>query len=243
MKACGIDIGSRFVKIAVSDGEGISFFRKDSLDFYRNITAARNEFSECRTVCTGYGRHLLKIPGSTVLPEIQAHALGACVLLDIGDFTVLDIGGQDTKVSLVRNKKVISFQTNDKCAASSGRFLENMAAVLKIELFELLMQYEEPVEISATCAVFAESEVIGALVQGISVEKIAAGVMKSLFCRISPWISENSSDVLVLTGGIAQSSGLKHLITERFPEIRVMIPENPEFTGAYGCLVKALENS
>ena len=79
-------------------------------------------------------------------------------LTGLTSFTLLDLGGQDSKVALVREGRIVDFLTNDKCAASTGRYLENMAAALNISLEELGRHHSNPVELISTCAVFGESE-------------------------------------------------------------------------------------
>jgi len=158
----------------------------------------------------------------------------------IQDFTVLDLGGQDSKVIKVRKGRMVGFETNDKCAASTGRYLENMAVVLGIDLDELSRYSENPVELDATCAIFGESELIGRIVEGFSVAELAAGVNYTIFKRIKPMLSALTSETVVFTGGVALGGALKSII-EKEMGVRVVVPEQPQLNGAIGCAVYARE--
>ena len=169
---CGIDMGSRSVKIVIMDNNKIDRTKTlETVDFYRNYGRRADGRLEVDfaalglggidfIVATGYGRNTLDIGEAVVIPELKAHTIGAVWQLGIKDFTLLDLGGQDSKVIKVRKGKMVDFQTNDKCAASTGRYLENMAAVLGIDLAELSRYSDNPVELDATCAIFGESELI-----------------------------------------------------------------------------------
>lgn len=189
-------------------------------------------------VSTGYGRQTVALRGARAIPEIKAHVLGAVFETHLEDFTLLDLGGQDSKVALVRGGRLIDFQTNDKCAASTGRYLENMAAVLGISLAELSRHYRDPVELTATCAIFGETELIGKVVEGYPLPALAAGVNYTIFKRIRPMLARLASNTLVFTGGVAQNEALRQILT-RETGVEVVVPERPQFTGATGCCLEA----
>jgi len=192
----GIDIGSRFTKIVYIKKNKTYYETIDSIEFYKKIELFKKKFKNYSIVATGYGRYNLSVLNAEIIPEILAHSFGAVYSLNISNFIVLDIGGQDTKIINVENKVPIDFTTNDKCAASSGRFLENMAIILKIPLAKLINYYKNPIKINSTCAVFTESEVIGAISNGYSIEEIAAGINLALFNRIKPWLLKNKKKYL-----------------------------------------------
>ncbi|SDE56618.1 acyl-CoA dehydratase activase [Sporomusa acidovorans] len=246
---CGIDLGSRSVKLVILDDakqlkstniyETARFYRDYghrteaglAVDFaalgYREVT---------RLTATGYGRNTIELVGATVIPELKAHMLGAIAQTGLTDFTLLDLGGQDSKVIKVRKGRMADFQTNDKCAASTGRYLENMAAVLDISLEELANYSVNPVELSATCAIFGESELIGRIVEGYSIAELAAGVNYTIYKRIKPMLVAMRSDKLVFTGGVALGGAIKEFITREM-DIEVIVPEYPQLNGAIGCAV------
>lgn len=243
---CGIDLGSRNVKIAVMEENIIvKTAVYDTIKFYKNYAIKRDQqlhidFSalaipKCdRTVSTGYGRLTIKLAGADTIPEIKAHYLGAIYQCGLQDFTLLDLGGQDSKVIRVSGGKLVDFLTNDKCAASSGRYLENMAAVLGIELDELSKYHENPVELSSTCAVFGESELIGKIVEGYSLDKLAAGVNYTIFKRVQPLLHKIGYHTLIFAGGVAKNLAFVEILKKELGA-NVIIPSSPQYNGAIGC--------
>ena len=249
---CGIDLGSRSVKVVIMDQkqivhkalyETVAFYRQYGKQVEGELVvdfAALGFADVTKVVATGYGRNTLAIVKATVIPELKAHMLGAIEQTGLQDFTLLDLGGQDSKVIKVRKGKMLDFETNDKCAASTGRYLENMATVLQISLEELGDYDENPVELSSTCAIFGESELIGRIVEGHSTASLAAGVNASIVKRIRPLLITLKSPVLVFTGGVAWGKALARML-ERDLDVSVVIPAEPQLNGAIGCCVYGRE--
>lgn len=250
---CGIDLGSRSVKLVISDASGEIVLSRvfETVRFYREYGrrqeqglsvdfAALGVGAVTEVVTTGYGRNTIDIVGATVLPELKAHALGAMRQTGLTDFTLLDLGGQDSKVIKVRKGRMVDFATNDKCAASTGRYLENMAGVLDISLEELSLYSENPVELTSTCAIFGESELIGRIVEGYGIPELAAGVNYTIYKRIKPMLMSLSSEVLIFTGGVALGPAIGRLL-ERELGRTVLVPQYPQLNGAIGCIAYALE--
>lgn len=247
----GIDLGSRSVKLALlEDNLVVRLDRFDTMSFYREhgkreggrlvIDAASLTLPGKNSIitATGYGRQAVNVKDARIIPEIKAHVLGAAYLTGLDDFTLLDLGGQDSKVALVRQGRIVDFLTNDKCAASTGRYLENMAAALNISMEELSRHRRDPAELTSTCAVFGESELIGFVVEGYSTASLAAGVNYSIFKRIKPMLVKLSSETIVFTGGVAHNGALAEIIREELG-LDVVVPENPQYAGAVGCCVDA----
>ena len=117
-------------------------------------------------VVTGYGKHLLGKKIKTIT-EIRAHFRGACFQTGLEGFYPGGIGRAGQQGLWVQEKKVMDFQTNDKCAAGTGRYLENMARLLNLTVKKLSLESEDPVTINNTCAIFGESEIIGFLMEQI----------------------------------------------------------------------------
>lgn len=244
----GIDLGSRNIKIvSVADGRIAALHSYDTIAFYKKYVHKQDDllsvdFSRLglenveKLVSTGYGRNAVKLVGGEDVPEIKAHTLGAVWQTGLKDFTLLDLGGQDSKVVLVRDGRMTDFQTNDRCAASSGRYLENMAEVLGITLDELSGYDSAPADLSSTCAIFGESELIGKIVEGVTIDSLGAGVNYTIFKRIQPMLRQLSSDTIVFTGGVAHNRALRQII-ERETGIKVIVPEHPQYNGAIGCCV------
>lgn len=243
---CGIDLGSRNVKVALKDQNGsFQFHRFDTISFYREHGksvagqlqvdfAALGLGIPTKVVATGYGRQTINLKDAEVIPELKAHVLGAIYQTGLQDFTLLDLGGQDSKVVLVSRGRMIDFQTNDKCAASTGRYLENMAAVLDIKMEELGRHYQEPVDLNSTCAIFGETELIGKVVEGYSTAALAAGVNFTIFKRIKPMLTKLASEKIVFTGGVAHNQALVKII-ENEMQLPVIVPQHPQYNGAIGC--------
>lgn len=191
---------------------------------------------------TGYGRNMVGFAGVAQVNEIKAHARGAAFLTGLDRFLMVDIGGQDTKVVDVLRGRACDFLTNDKCAAGSGRYIEHMATVLGVPISELAVQTGDPVKLSSTCAIFAESEVIGCIASGIPAERIMAGVNLSVASRVAPLIDRlrRDHDGIVMVGGVAAFPGVGHFLAE-LTGMKIQTPAGGAFTGAIGCVCIAAE--
>ena len=248
---CGIDLGSRNVKLVVVDnGQIVSSQLFETADFYRQYgrhdqKGLKVEFDKLglsgveKVVATGYGRNTLDLLGATVISELKAHVYGANWQTGLTDYTLLDLGGQDSKVIKVRNGRMAGFDTNDKRAASTGRYLENMARVLGITLEELSQYADNPVELSATCAIFGESELIGRIVEGYPTAELAAGVNYTIFKRVKPMLNSLLSETVVFTGGVALGPAIRRIVEQEMG-VRAIVPPRPQLNGAIGCAVAPL---
>ncbi|MBI4768553.1 MAG: 2-hydroxyglutaryl-CoA dehydratase [Deltaproteobacteria bacterium] len=248
----GIDLGSRYVKIIqTSDFRNYQKIRMDTVRFLteqiRRRTKKTNHFPglaelgfrpEKLMVVTGYGKHLLGKKIKTIT-EIRAHFRGACFQTGLTDFILVELGGQDSKVLWVQEKKVMDFQTNDKCAAGTGRYLENMARLLNLTVKRLSLESQDPVTVNNTCAIFGESEIIGFLMEQVPLESICAGINDSIARRITQMIRRYPSLPLVLCGGVALNKGVKTLLSRRYG-LPVITPKEPQFNGAIGCCLEGL---
>lgn len=189
---------------------------------------------------TGYGRVGIDFADRAVT-EITCHALGAEYILP-GVRTVVDIGGQDSKVISVKEGKVQSFQMNDKCAAGTGRFLEMSAHRMGVDMsgFAALLQEGRSCAISSMCAVFADSEIVSLLAGGKSREEVAGGIVNSVAARTAALAAriEMESPIL-LTGGLSELEGLKKALEEQF-QSSVFTSELSRFAGAIGAARKGL---
>ena len=244
MRTLGIDLGSREVKIVVMEEDKIIKKQKIStMSFYRDYCSFDGKIivdlnklnidNIDRAVSTGYGRNNTDLNKFTAINEIKAHVYGAFYQTNLKDFILLDIGGQDVKVVKVEKGIVTDLELNEKCAASCGRYLENMANVLEVSLDEMSKYYENPVELNSTCAVFSESELIGKIAEGISVERLYAGVNYSLYKRLKPLLTKFKGRKLVLTGGVANNIGIKQYLKNDYDEIGFV--DDTQFNGAIGC--------
>lgn len=247
-KVIGIDLGSRNIKICLMENEKIlSRDCIDSMSFYRTYgSRSGREFSidisplgyesGCPVVATGYGRMSAAIRGAETISEIKAHFLGARFQTGIADFTLLDMGGQDYKVVHVEGGAMVDFATNDKCAASTGRYLENMSRVLGITLEEMGRYADHPVILSGTCAIFGESELIGLIVKGEPVEHLAAGVNRTIVQRVLPLLDRMGGEAIVLSGGVALNRAIVRMLEDTTGR-QVLVLDDPLHNGAIGCCV------
>ena len=246
MSIVGLDIGSRFTKIAFFEKQKPVFRLFDSAKFYREFgSVTDNGFlldfkklnlrEESEIVATGYGRERATLAGATEISEIQAHTLGAIYLLRLNNFTLIDFGGQDTKIIRVESSEVVDFRTSDRCAASTGRYLENMARILGMKVEELSNYRDNPVDISSTCAVFAETELLEKMALGIPRERLASGVNMSIVKRFLSLIKGFKNDVIVASGGVANNKAIIELLGIEL-QTEITVPPNPQFTGAIGCI-------
>jgi predicted CoA-substrate-specific enzyme activase len=200
---------------------------------------SRNELEY--VISTGYGRRAVTF-SNKVLTEIICHAAGVHFLLPLAR-TVIDIGGQDSKViGLDSNGKVSDFVMNDKCAAGTGRFLEVMARVLGLEISEmgpLSLLSREPCRVSSTCTVFAESEMVSLRAEGRNREDILAGIHKAMAHRIAIMgQSVGFREEVVFTGGVAKNTGMKRALEDEIG-LQILLPEEPQIMGALGAAMLA----
>ena len=253
MYTCGIDIGSVSTEALILDIDEKNNYK--ILSYAVNKTgsdsksAAQKSFEMSLAqagltrnainciVATGYGRVNVEFANKNIT-EITCHASGVTLLFP-EILTIIDIGGQDSKVIKIdkTSKKPIDFLMNDKCAAGTGRFLEVMAKTLEINLEnfgEIFLSTKEKVDITSTCTVFAESEIVSLIGKGVAKEKIIKGLIYSIADRIISMVSRVGMESPVcLTGGVAKNSGISSAIEEKLG-VKLKIPFEPQITGALG---------
>ncbi|MCL2141066.1 MAG: acyl-CoA dehydratase activase [Dehalococcoidia bacterium] len=246
MLVAGLDIGSRTIALVEWDGECILreeviFTGTDPLGNSRKLIGGR-----CydRIVATGYGRHFIANHdlAHNVITEIKAYALGARQLFP-GVHTVLDIGGQDSKViSINECGNVIKFEMNDRCAAGTGRFLENMASALGLSIEELGMHAlsaNKSIPLSSMCTVFAESEVVSLIGRGADSHHVALGIHNAVVSRVSAVVQRvGLLPQFVFAGGVARNLCIRKLLAEELC-IEVYVPDKPQIVGALGAAIQA----
>lgn len=239
-KRAGLDIGSRAAKLVVASPQGLIASQTwDSVPFLLGLEPG-NGFSPAKLglepdlplVVTGYGRAAL--PAKTGISEIRAHFQGALAQSGLHDFVLVELGGQDSKVVQVKNRRPMDFVTNDRCAAGTGRYLENMARLLDVGLDELSRADEDPVNVNNTCAIFGETEILGHLVNRVPLANIMAGVNHSVAQRVAQMVRRYRPEHILFCGGVAKNQAVARLI-ERAVGCEVLIPPQPQFNGAFGC--------
>ncbi|MBC7333239.1 MAG: 2-hydroxyglutaryl-CoA dehydratase [Actinobacteria bacterium] len=256
MYTCGIDVGSVSTEALILDekaimGEGqeprilsytiVPTGSNSKLAAEKALEAAckkanidRNEISFI--VATGYGRVSIPFADKNIT-EITCHAKGVTSIFP-DTRTVIDVGGQDSKViKLDQERNPVDFLMNDKCAAGTGRFLEVMAKALEIrleEFQEIFMKTKERVEITSTCTVFAESEIVSLIGHGVKKEKIVKGLIYSVANRIASMVERlGLEEPVCMTGGVAKNLGVIKALEENL-KVEIKIPPEPQITGALG---------
>lgn len=252
MYSLGIDIGSCNTKIVIWDPNSLQIIWQgyqstevsvtSSVDKLLSLSSAHCDVSLISKNCvTGYGRKLYR-KADKVMSEISCHAAG-CYSLFPDCKTVIDIGGQDSKIiSLSGSGTVVDFIMNDKCAAGTGRFLEMTAFRLECSLDELTHladQSEMDLKLNSTCVVFAESEIIGLLAEGYSSQDIAHAVYMSIAKRIYAQMAGiDAYPSIIFTGGVAKSDHLKKCLEILLGQ-SLDVPFEPEISGALGAAILA----
>ncbi len=248
MISIGIDIGSVCAKAVAYDAGIIGKIimptgwnpKETAQELYGRLIsgAGIKEEEIASVVATGYGRVSVSFASKKVT-EITCHARGAA-FLDSEARTVIDVGGQDSKVISIDDKgNVLEFMMNDKCAAGTGRFLQVMANVLETEVdqLELLAAGSEPRDINSMCAVFAESEVISLLSQGASKEAVASGILHSISNKITHLTSRVAiKDRVLFTGGVSANSLIREILSKKL-KCRVVTHKDSQFAGAIGAAI------
>jgi len=251
----GVDSGSTTTKMVVLDQTAhvvASSIVRTGAKAQKSAQAALEEVcrqletdqdSFAAIVATGYGRNNIVFASDTKT-EITCHAKGAHFLnSDIR--TIVDIGGQDSKViCLDKNGAVANFIMNDKCAAGTGRFLEVMARTLELELVDMSnagLTWKHDLTISSMCTVFAESEVISLIADNHSTADIIHGLNKSVATKTASMVSRGGGQApYMMTGGVARNMGVVRELEKKLGA-SLFITEAPDLCGALGAALFALE--
>ncbi|PKM81460.1 MAG: 2-hydroxyglutaryl-CoA dehydratase [Firmicutes bacterium HGW-Firmicutes-14] len=205
-----------------------------------------NSIDICGVGTTGSARHLTSIlvGGDSVKNEITAHAVAASAVIP-GVQTVLEIGGQDSKIILLRQGVVTDFAMNTVCAAGTGSFLDQQASRLNIPIEDfggLALQSKAPVRIAGRCSVFAESDMIHKQQLGHNLEDIIAGLCEALVRNYLNNVGKGKEIVspVVFQGGVAANVGIKQAF-ERALGVEVVVPGYFSVMGAIGSAILARE--
>jgi predicted CoA-substrate-specific enzyme activase len=251
----GLDVGSTYTKAVILNEHNVLVTRRMEATGSK-LTEVAQKVSEkaaadaglnlkdiSYVITTGYGRHLIPFRDLQIT-DLTANARG-CRFLFPDTRTVLDVGGQTMKASRLDDRaRVVTFRLNDKCAAGTGAFLEKTARYMGYttkDIGALLALAKQSVPISGVCAVFAESEVISHLSEGVPPEEIMCGAILSLTDRSVQLMKRIQSEPeYTLVGGILRWESMANVIRERMQtEVNVPEGEMPQFTAALGCALLA----
>ena len=194
-------------------------------------------------VTTGYGRTAIQ-SGDKFITEITCHARGA-FFLNPNVRTIIDIGGQDSKVIRIDDTgNVTNFVMNDKCAAGTGRFLELMARTLELSLeqmSEMGLTWKEDITISSMCTVFAESEVVSLIAQDKTAADIIHGLNESVAAKTCALVKRVGGEGdYMMTGGVSKNKGVVDAIERRLG-VKLCISDAAQLNGALGAALFAME--
>lgn len=253
MICAGVDAGSRAIKVVLWDATSARVLAQQVRD--QGVEQARlaeevfegalrqaglSRAQVAGVVATGYGRNRVAF-ASTTVTEITCHARGVHHL-DPTVRSVVEIGGQDSKViRLEGGGRVRDFAMNDRCAAGTGQFLEVVATRLGLDwsaLDRLSRQSRRPAIISSTCVVFAETEIIGLLAEGVPAAEVAAGVQHAIASRVTAMAGRTLEEPVAFTGGVAMQPSMVRAL-EAALGLAVRVPPQPQFTGALGAAILA----
>lgn len=246
--AIGIDIGSTCAKAVVLGNGGRILERFllptgwSSVETAEKLKEALSAWlPEADAVATGYGRACVSWAQRSVT-EITCHGRGAAFLFAAPELTVLDIGGQDTKIIRLEHGAVVDFLMNDKCSAGTGRFLEIMASTLGLRLEELceLASAGGGTSISSMCTVFAESEVVSLIGRGEKRENIAFAVVDSIVTKVTSQASRllQGGGMVCLTGGLCELPYLRQALEKKLGR-SVLTSPDARYAGAVGAALLA----
>jgi predicted CoA-substrate-specific enzyme activase len=250
----GIDVGSISTKLVVLDSSGKMAANSYVLTQGTPVSAVRDGLKRVTSqapgaeiaavAITGSGRELVStvLKTSIVKNEITAQA-AAAIFFQPEAKTVIEIGGQDSKIILIRDGLVADFAMNTICAAGTGSFLDHQAARLGLSLEEfgkLALKSHLPAHIAGRCTVFAETDMVQQQQTGTPLEDIVYGLCKTL---VHNYLTSVASGKEILTpvvfqGGVAHNPGMVRAFEEELG-VRLEIPHHPELTGSIGAALLA----
>ncbi len=254
MPVAGIDIGSRTAKAVIIEGDkilssciGDTVLRGKDIGMSvlnKALTMAGLKMADLENIIpTGYGRFQF-VGGEKHVSEISCHARGVHWFFP-SVRTIMDIGGQDSKAIKCDNQgRLTNFILNSKCAGGTGRFLEVIADILEVpidKLGELSLQTKREVSFSTICVIFAKTEAIQMLREGVAKSDIIAGLHNSIAeVAVSLLAQVAVERDFSLTGGVAKNSGVVAKIGEKLGLEPLLAPE-PQLIGAIGAALFAYD--
>lgn len=252
----GIDVGSISTDLVVIDQKGQiqkQLYLKTKGKPLEAVRSGLQQLGTCfhteqirRVGATGSGRGLAGafLGADVIKNEITAHGVAAAKI-DPEIRTIIEIGGQDSKLILLEQGLVTDFAMNTVCAAGTGSFLDRQAERMGIPIEEfggLALKGKNPAPIAGRCAVFAESDIIHLQQTGVSEENLLAGLCKAL---VNSYLSNVAQGKRLLPkicfqGGVAANQGL-HMAFEQALGTEIFVPREHKIMGAYGAALLAAE--
>ena len=256
MITAGIDAGAKTIKaVILRDGELVGrsmvpagFDTREAAEKAYNQALAASGIASKEVqavIATGAGRKAVPFASDTVT-EVGADARGVAGLFPSAR-TVIDVGAEEGRaVRIDESGKVLDFAVNEKCAAGAGAFTEAMARALEVpleELGEFSLKSTKAVPMNAQCTVFAESEVVTLVHAKTPKADIARAVHDAIADRVTSTVRRvGITKDVALIGGLARNVGFVRSLEEDL-KLKLLIPSDPEFTGAFGAALIALDKN
>lgn len=258
MKKCylGIDIGSISTKAVVIDDNNDILYKEylwtegNPIDAVKRLLKSiekdfdNEKYQIVRVGTTGSARQLIGsiLNASVVKNEITAHAVGTTSIYpDIK--TILEIGGQDSKIILIEDGIPIDYAMNTLCAAGTGAFLSSQAKRLNVDVKDfgsIALNSKNPVKIAARCTVFAESDLVHKAQMGYKKENIIAGLCKSVAQNYLNNVGKGKKIMppIIFQGGVSKNIGVKKAFEDLLGQ-NIIVDENGHLMGALGVAILA----
>ena len=250
----GIDVGSVSINLVIIDERGKVlkkiYIRTEGKPItilkaaINDICKEYNDISIKGVDTTGSGRQLagVMVGADVIKNEITAHAVAVLDTIPKAG-TIIEIGGQDSKIILIKNGVIVDFAMNTVCAAGTGSFLDRQAARLNIPIGDfgrLALKSQTPVRIAGRCAVFAESDMVHKQQIGCQSEDIIMGLCNALVRNYLSNVGKGKEIVpdIVFQGGVAANQGIK-LAFENSLGHNLIIPQHYDVMGALGVALLA----
>ncbi len=249
----GIDVGTSYIKAVIIDEKNeIAGFstERTSADLKKSIkntfevaiSAANISRNEIKHItATGFGRNNVSF-ADNIKTEISSHAKGAYHHFP-KKITIIDIGGQDTKIIKVdKDGKTINFKMNRKCAAGTGSFLVEIAYKLDIprnEMNKTASKSSKETALSSFCTVFASTEILTRIKEGENTEDMIKSAFESVVKRVIEM--DTLEGTIVITGGVVAHNDIILKILTKFVKNKILMPPKPQLSGAFGAALFAKE--
>ena len=241
MYQIGIDVGSTYTKYCVvRDGEILELFDektpiRQKEHFDNRIEKLKEQYPGAEFVSCGYGK--ANVDGIQKINELTALAKGAFFCTK-KDCTILDIGGQDTKIVTQEKGKLKEFFVNDKCASGSGMFLTSVLDMIGIDFktIDLTRVIDKRISLSSTCAVFAQSEIVGLIADNRTEEEILVSVMSQILIKAKPLLGKIQRKEIMISGGLSSIRGIDEF-GSKILEYSCRVAEKGNYYAAIGCAI------
>ena len=255
MIGAGIDIGAENIKLAVIEDDRLLAYVAVSSG-WDTKTSLQNAFERIeqevginiesinRIGATGMGRE--SVSSATVYATDSTCSARGIVWLLPSTRTVIDIGAEQTQVfNHDSSGKILEYMRNDNCAAGAGAFIAEMASALEInisELGKLSLSAKKELTLNSTCAVFAESEVVSLINEGVEISDICRAVCNSIAGKVNSLLHGiNIKKDIAFIGGVARNAEIVESIRDRL-KLEFIVPEEPRIVSAIGASLLAIQS-